>query len=776
MSIRLLKKTLFVVLALGSALGVFLFLPASFAAAQGGTPPSGDGVVPILYSDNPDCADLGLTFGFKIDGHPEGNGLNFTFIEGVQHGISTVHTGGAIDDTLNSITIDSDGYSFDWMATLGIDAIIVKGGADSNAYVYVPEDTADTNLISPLNASGSPAAISHIEICYDYELAASKTALTSYTRTYTWTIEKTVTPADHLGLAGDTFVSDYEVAVDQTVLDSDFAVSGVITVSNPTPYDVGFTASDLVGGSAATVNCLTTSLAPGASTTCSYSASLAAKVDGTNTATITSNSSPVGGTTASKDYAFGDPTTIVGEPAITVSDSVKGSLGAASGDKTFNYSLPYSCSTDQADYNASFNDKDTYPNTATITETGQSDDASVTVDCYVLRVKKFASTTLTRNWTWTIDKLADQSELLLSPGQLFTVNYGVTLAAAPTDSDWAVSGTIVITNLTPLNAEITSITDLISPDIAAQVTCPYTYPFDLPSGWTVNCSYSSDLPDGTVRTNTATASVQNYAYASDGTKVESGTTAMSGSTPVNFAGATVTAFDECVEVSDTNVGVLGTVCVDELPKTFTYSLDFGQHPDADIQLECGDNSHSNIASFVTDDTGTTGSDTWVVDANVACGTGCTLTQGYWKTHSTYGPAPYDDTWALIGEDTPFFSSGKTWYQVLWTPPSGGNAYYILAHQYIAARLNLLNGASTTTEVDEAMVWAEHFFQTNLPGTKLPKDLKAETLAYADLLDQFNNGDVGPGHCSETMPESSLALFRAGYWGNASSLFLPLIGQ
>jgi len=80
--------------------------------------------------------------------------------------------------------------------------------------------------------------------------------------------------------------------------------------------------------------------------------------------------------------------------------------------------------------------------------------------------------------------------------------------------------------------------------------------------------------------------------------------------------------------------------------------------------------------------------------SVPCGgDGCTLTPGYWKTHSAYGPAPYDPTWALIGEDTPFFLSGISYYEALWTEPKGGNAYYILAPAYIAARLNVLNGAS-----------------------------------------------------------------------------------
>jgi hypothetical protein len=45
--------------------------------------------------------------------------------------------------------------------------------------------------------------------------------------------------------------------------------------------------------------------------------------------------------------------------------------------------------------------------------------------------------------------------------------------------------------------------------------------------------------------------------------------------------------------------------------------------------------------------------------------GCTLTPGYWMTHSEFGPAPYDPTWALLpnGASTMFFMSGKTYYQV-----------------------------------------------------------------------------------------------------------------
>lgn len=126
--------------------------------------------------------------------------------------------------------------------------------------------------------------------------------------------------------------------------------------------------------------------------------------------------------------------------------------------------------------------------------------------------------------------------------------------------------------------------------------------------------------------------------------------------------------------------------------------------------------------------------------------GCTLTQGYWKTHSSHGPAPEDDGWdAVGGPDVQFFSSGKTWFELFWTPPKGGNKYIQLAHQYMAAKLNILNGASTTPAVDAAITAAETYFNSGAtpqnPGT-VPAGL-ASTLA------DYNEGTIGPGHCDDT---------------------------
>jgi hypothetical protein len=129
--------------------------------------------------------------------------------------------------------------------------------------------------------------------------------------------------------------------------------------------------------------------------------------------------------------------------------------------------------------------------------------------------------------------------------------------------------------------------------------------------------------------------------------------------------------------------------------------------------------------------------------------GCTFTQGYWKTHSRQGPAPYDAAWKNLGVDeeaTAFFNSGSTWYQVWQTPPRG-NGFYILAHQYMAAKLNVLNGASTTTAVDAALSGAESLFASLAAGsTALTSEQTTQAKAWASTLDDYNNGLTGPGHC------------------------------
>jgi hypothetical protein len=87
---------------------------------------------------------------------------------------------------------------------------------------------------------------------------------------------------------------------------------------------------------------------------------------------------------------------------------------------------------------------------------------------YRLTVAKTARTTYTRQFFWEIQKTGDQTDLVLSAGQVFPVNYTVQVRVVrQEDRDFAVSGSIVITNNTPITFVVQSVEDVVSPDIAA---------------------------------------------------------------------------------------------------------------------------------------------------------------------------------------------------------------------------------------------------------------------------------------------------------------------
>jgi VCBS repeat-containing protein len=355
---------------------------------------------------------------------------------------------------------------------------------------------------------------------------------------------------------------------------------------------------------------------------------------------------------------------------------------------------------------------------------------------YEVQIAKTAVATFDREWDWTIEKECDQTELTLSTGQAFTVNCEVDVDADSTDGNFAVAGTVTITNPDPGNdANITAVSDIMTNHGAVALDCEVAFPYLLDSGDSFDCTYDVNVSNATDRTNTVTVTTTG--------DVEGNTHTVN----VDF-GLPTTETDECIDVDDSLYGVLGTVCAEDAPKTFNYSLDVGPY------RVCGNRNFVNTATFTTNDTQTTDNDSHTIAVTVPCVLGCTLTQGYWKTHSDRGPAPYDNNWANLSglqEDTVFFSSGKTWYQVFWTAPAG-NAYYNLAHQYMAARLNVLNGASVPANVQTALNSATSLFGTYTPAQiaalKGNNPVRQQFISLAGILGSYNQGQIGPGHCSE----------------------------
>lgn len=693
-------------------------------------------VTPTLVQGNESCADLGLG-DFELKVEPVADG---TF------------TDGTLEVTID-VRDTASGQVFDWTSNLGVDAVLAKGGPDENLYLYDPpsESKGDTGLHAPINArNGKFSDLSHISFCYDLELQVTKTATTSFTRTHDWTIDKSVTPATWDLFRGDSGTSEYTVAVDKTgFTDSEHAVSGTITVSNPAPFAATVTdVSDVISktGSSditASVDCgasFPITMPTKGTLECTYEAALPDGASRTNTATATTNTANLGNGSGQAAVEFGAPTTVVND-SITVDDSFAGagSPWTFSDDGSQTYSRTFTCDADEG----------VHENTATIRETGQSDGASVTVNCHALNVSKDAQTSLDRTYTWTIDKSADQSELTLAVGQtFFPVNYSVKVDATSVDSDHAVSGTITVSNPAPISATVNSVSDVISKpdaaDIAANVDCGEdSFPRTIAAGGTLQCSYNAALPDDSQRTNTATATLQNNNYDSAGNATAAGTTGFTGNAGVSFANANVNHVDESIEVSDSLQGPLGTVnaTVDTLPKEFTYQRAIGPY------ATTGDRTVDNTASFTTNDTGTTGSDSWSILVHVPAN-GCTLTIGYWKNHAGLGPQDN-----VLGQYLPIslgslsVTSEAQAVQILNFNGDASNGINKLYAQLLAAKLNIANGADGSA-VASTISAADSFLATRTPASwsSLTRTQKNQVLSWAQTLDNYNNGIIGPGHC------------------------------
>jgi hypothetical protein len=124
------------------------------------------------------------------------------------------------------------------------------------------------------------------------------------------------------------------------------------------------------------------------------------------------------------------------------------------------------------------------------------------------------------------------------------------------------------------------------------------------------------------------------------------------------------------------------------------------------------------------------------------GSGCTYTQGYWDNKpGVIWPSPYD-------RNNMFFMSGQSWQQVFSSAVNTATGYYQLAHQYMAAALNIASGASVPAGVATTMTLAEGWLSTNMQSACSGNGSCGLQKDWAGVLDQYNNGlyPGGPPHC------------------------------
>jgi hypothetical protein len=135
---------------------------------------------------------------------------------------------------------------------------------------------------------------------------------------------------------------------------------------------------------------------------------------------------------------------------------------------------------------------------------------------------------------------------------------------------------------------------------------------------------------------------------------------------------------------------------------------------------------------------------------------CTNTLGYWRNrpgawpvmHLTLGNVDYSQADLL---------------DILWEPVQG-NGLVSLAHQLIAAKLNIAMGANRAVVEDTIESTDQMIGALVVPpigdGTLRP----GSTSVLTARLDAFNNGDIGPGHCD------FVNALDARTWGAVKTLY------
>ena len=643
---------------------------------------------------------------------------------------------------------DSTGKSFNWESNLPIDAVIVSTTYKPMVYKY-DDLTSGTNYKGKRDSRGRYYPITKIEFCYNYNLTVTQTSTgTSGGRSISWDITKDMTPASQVKFAGEAAKFDYTVSVVKTVTGTTqegTVVTGTLVVKNETPLKAYITYAKIrlnPGWIVVTLDCGPVPsgykyypLAPGQSVTCTYEKPLDAVLEnGTATAWVITQGSVTGRVDTVPIEWTESGEVSGGFDSVTVTDTQAafGGPKTVSESTTWTYSVDMPCPTDPSAYTDG-RWAGTMVNTAAITETSQSASQTAALECYMPLLSQTASTSLSRQYIWGIDKSSTVTELIIDLYNSEFVPYTVTMSVASTlDSNQKITGSVTMVNPHPTAGLTGELAGEVAPGVALTLT-DCTNPVTIPAAGTLTCNFEAMPPTSEPGTSTATLSFNGLNF----------TTGVA----YDFNNGTKTETDRCVTVTDDKYGDLGTTCVDAAPAVFEYMLEVGGY------TRCGSYTFDNTASFVTNDTLTTGQDTWTVSIPLDCDNSCVSDLTWWKAHADPTADPtgdqwYDENWDEIGPQGPsttFFETNLTWAGTLGVNPRL-SAYYAMGQQYVVAKLNVARGVDSAMIADslaqaEALLAEYDTHQTDVTGDVLTQfnDLKT-------ALTNWNAGTAGPEAC------------------------------
>uniref|UniRef100_A0A832I693 Uncharacterized protein n=1 Tax=Eiseniibacteriota bacterium TaxID=2212470 RepID=A0A832I693_UNCEI len=134
---------------------------------------------------------------------------------------------------------------------------------------------------------------------------------------------------------------------------------------------------------------------------------------------------------------------------------------------------------------------------------------------------------------------------------------------------------------------------------------------------------------------------------------------------------------------------------------------------------------------------------------------CTYTIGYWKNHPS--------AWPVLNLTLGTVNYTQAQLLSILASPVKGNGLVSLAHQLIAAKLNVANGADPSAAAAAIAAADALIGGLVVPPVGAGYLPPSATSATTQILDDYNNGIIGPGHCG-TVPAKPTT------WGSIKSLY------
>ena len=667
--------------------------------------------------------------------------------------ITEINNSISISDTFGNVTEDPLTERTTFTVTRSFDTPVLN----ESDYVEGKQSSSVTNSFT-INESNQTSEVS-TTVNYFIPIL-SKVVNTEKILAYDWLISKTASVQELNLLAGEESSIDYTIEVEKTGSTTYYAIKGIVSITNTNPDSYLFiTVMEQVNGSQVMLDGANmygyASIPPAVTKEFSYT--LVSEEKPADGMAITFMANEYTDQIKSTAYSFTDVNhiTAVENDTVTVTDSYDNKIwNDVDTSSVFTYSRPvYTYDLIQSDFiNGIYSY--TLPNTAKIIEANKTASADVDINCYAPVVSQLTNGSFERSCIWNALKTSDSANYTVMQGETLDIPFEVKVDATFSDENYVLEGTVKLYNPHPSQSMEVQLSDMFNyTQIALEKSVVQIEP-----GSTVEVSFSHKLDQAQSGYNSAIADLNGISF----TTFQNVTFAE----PVEVNNGIITVTDNMLDAP------LGTVkYTDPLPVYFNYTITKG--PDYTGETET---IHNIVSITGENDTLITNSACSVVitvkpndetdpdpdPEPQPSGSGCTLTPGYWKTHSAES-GKYDIKWTNLPdmdqdgkeeyEKEMFYTSGMSYLEVI-SSPTVGDSYIILSRAFGAANLNILAGSDPTDVVDEMMQAKDLLSNYTIESAEQVRDL---FVSVAATLDKYNNGIIGPGHCNDTDRNSTTTL-------------------